>query len=71
MKKLFLILLVGGFALTFTACGGAQKTEEAATEEAAATEEVATEAAPATEEVAADSTAVVSDSTAVEGASAE
>lgn len=61
MKKLFLSLLVVA-AVSFTACGGAAKTE---TTETPATETTEV-AAPAVETVATDSTVVVADSTAVE-----
>lgn len=54
MKKLFLILLVGGAALTFSACGNKAKTEEAA-DTTAVVETVAADTAA----VAADTTAAV------------
>jgi len=60
MKKLFLILLVGGAALTFSACGNKAKTEEAADTTAAVVETPAVD----TTAVVADTTAVAADTTA-------
>jgi len=57
MKKLIALLMVCGFAMSFIACGGAQK-EEAETEEA-------TEA-PAMEPSESDTTTVETDTTGVQ-----
>jgi len=57
MKKLIALLMVCGFAMSFIACGGAQK-EEAETEEA--TEE------PAMEPSESDTTTVETDTTGVQ-----
>lgn len=65
MKKLFLILLVGGAALTFSACGNKAKTEEAADTTAVVVETPAVVEADTTV-AASDTTAVASDTTAAE-----
>ncbi len=57
MKKVFALLMVCGFALAFTACGGG-KTEAVETETAPVEEPAPAVEEPAADSVAADTTAM-------------